>query len=79
MAVWAAQRQIEQAAVEDLNLVRVDPLRILSQIRKDRGGSIQRPEQFAFVVRACARMIELVAEFANFQAAKGDDVIAHDI
>lgn len=44
MAVWAAQRQIEQAAVEatDLNLVKVDPLRIVSQIRKDRGGSIQR-------------------------------------
>jgi len=81
MAVWAAQRQIEQAAVEatDLNLVKVDPLRIVSQIRKDRGGSIQRPEQFAFVVRACARIIELVAEFSTFQQSKGEDVAAHDI
>jgi len=79
MAVWAAQRQIEQAAVENMALVRADPLRILSQIRKDRGGSIQRPEQFAFVVRACARMIELVFEFANFQKAKGEDVTGHGI
>jgi hypothetical protein len=61
----AGIRQIELSAVRDRQRVTADPARILAQMRKDRCKTVQRPEQFAFVVRSLLRVMELVEEFAE--------------
>ena len=55
-AIWAGLRQIEAMAVRGLQM-KVDPARLLAQIRKDRGHSVQTAEQFGFIIRTLAHLM----------------------
>lgn len=65
MAIWAGWKQIETYAAAGVHQqpLAVDPMRIFSQLRKDRGGSIQTMDQFGFVIRAYVRLMDRISEF----------------
>lgn len=68
-AIWAGCRMFEASVVNDDTAAaaggKVDMIRIFTQLRKDRGGSIQTPEQLLFCYKAVVAYARKVNEFLS--------------